>query len=146
MLDICKVEMTNTSPKKGSQLALLMAVLLSFILSGCGGGSSSGDSGGDANANCDVVANPAGPAFFKVENRLNSGLSWILPAFAFGADMKPGECTIMGVTSRQFSVELQQCNIGDAACTSTIGPVKIIVFSVLDGETFTLDVTSDTFI
>ena len=69
-----------------------------------------------------------------------------LAAFAFGADMKPEKCTIMGVTSRQFSVELQQCNIGDAACTSTFGSVKIIVFSVLDGETFTLDVTSNTFI
>ena len=131
----------------GSRFFFKHLILISMLasLSACGGGGGD-DDGDDVSANCDVVANPAGPAFFKVENRLNSGLSWILPALAFGADMKPGECTIMGVTSRQFSVELQQCNIGDAACTSTIGPVKIIVFSVLDGETFTLDVTSDTFI
>ena len=113
-----------------------------YWLTSCGGGSSSGDGSSGA---CDVVANAAGPAFFRVENNLNSGLSWTLPAYAFGADMKPGECTIFGVTPSQLTVELQQCNIGDAACISTIGPTKMIVFTVVDGETFILDVTNNTF-
>lgn len=118
---------------------VLLIVSLVINLSACGG-SSSGGSG-----SCDIIANAAGPAFFRVENNLNSGLEWFLPAFAFAADMKPGECTIMGVPSRQYTVELQQCNISDAGCTSNFGPSKVEVFSVLDGETFTLIVDSSTF-
>ena len=117
------------------RLALIPLTLI--FLSAC---SSSG-----GGAGCDTVANPDGPAFFRVENNLSSGLSWTLPAFAFGADMKPGECTIMGVTSSQFTVELQQCNIGSEACTSDIGLEKLIVFSVAQGDTFTLIVDGDTF-
>lgn len=124
---------------KSTKPTLLLLVLFAFALAGCGGG------GGSAGGACDVVANAGGPAFFRVENNLSSGLSWTLPAFAFGADMKPGECTIMGVVARQYTAELQQCNIGGAACTSTFGPTKMIVFSVLSGETFTLDVASSTF-
>lgn len=117
---------------------LILILMLALALAGCGGG-------GSAGGGCDTVANAGGPAFFKVENNLSSGLSWTLSAYAFGADMKPGECTIMGVSASQHTVELTQCNIGGAACTSTFGPTKNIVFSVLDGETYTLDVTSNTF-
>ena len=116
----------------------MLFALLAFLLVGCGGG-------GGGSSSCDLVANASGPAFFKVENNLSSGLSWFLPAFAFGADMKPGECTKMGVPASQFTVELQQCNIGSSSCTSNFGPTKMIVFTVLSGETFTLDVTSSTF-
>lgn len=129
---------TNKSFQFCSFLKYLI-LLLPMCLSACSSSDSSTGGG------CDVVANPDGPAFFRVENQLNSGLSWHLPAFAFGADMKPGECTIMGVISRQYIVEIQQCDIGDAACTSTFGPVKSIVFSVLEGETYTLNVTNTTF-
>lgn len=123
----------------------LKYIILSLVLM-CLSACSSEDSGvSSASSGCDTVANPAGPAFFKVENNLSSGLAWFLPAYAFGADMKPGECTIMGVASSQLTVEVQQCNIGATACTSTFGITKSIVFSVLDGETYTLSVTSNTF-
>ena len=116
-----------------------LALPLIFVfLSAC---SSSGGS-----ASCDTVASTvAATAFFRVENNLSSGLSWTLPAFAFGADMKPGECTIVGVEPSQYTVELQQCNIGSEACTSDIGSEKLIVFSVAQGDTFTLIVDSNTF-
>ena len=118
---------------------LLMLPLMLLFLSAC----SSDDGGGSVV--CDTVANPDGPAFFKVENNLDSGLIWILQAYAFGADMKPGECVIMGVDPDQYTVEIQQCNIGDADCTSTFGSSKLIVFSVGQGETYTLTVDSNTF-
>lgn len=120
---------------------LLMLPLMLLFLSAC----SSDDGGGGGVGVCDTVANPDGPAFFKVENNLDSGLMWILEVYAFGADMKPGECTIMGVDPDQYTVEIQQCNIGDAACTSTIGSSKLIVFSVGQGETYALTVDSNTF-
>jgi hypothetical protein len=73
-----------------------LALLLIFVfLSAC---SSSGGS-----ASCDTVANPDGPAFFRVENNLSSGLSWTLPAFAFGADMKPGEWDVWGLSKNYGS-------------------------------------------
>jgi hypothetical protein len=76
--------------------------LLLISLAACSGGSNGGGSGG-----CDLIANANGPAYFQVENNLSSGLQWYLPAYAFGADMKPGECTKMGVSSSQFTLELQ---------------------------------------
>lgn len=118
-------------------LGLLILAPLFFILASCGSSSSSGG--------CDTVANANGPAYFRVENDLNSGLSWVLWAYAFGADMKPGECTKMGVSARQYTVELQQCNIGGGACTSYFGPAVNEVFTVADGETYTLIVDASTF-
>jgi hypothetical protein len=116
-----------------------------FFLAACTS-EDSGDSGNSSSTgNCDIVANATGPAFFKVINNLGSGVAWYLPDYAFGADMKPGECTIMGVMSSQYTLEVQQCSISNAACTSYFGQTKYIVFSVLDGETYTLNVTSNTF-
>jgi hypothetical protein len=119
---------------------ILFSIVVLFTLNACGSSSSS------SSSNCDTVANPNGPAYFKVENRLNSGLEWFLPAYAFGADMKPDECTIMGVAASQLTVEVTQCNIGGGACTSTFGPTKMIVFNVSSGDTFTLKVTDNTFL
>ena len=119
----------------------LMLTFMLIFITACSGGGGDGDNSGS----CDIIANPDGPAFFRVENNLSTGLEWILPAFAFGADMQPGECTIMGVTSRQFTVDLQQCNIGNDGCTSNFGLSKSIVFSVLDGDTFTLTIDSNFF-
>lgn len=108
--------------------------------SGCGVVSSSVD------GSCDIVANPDGPAFFKVQNNLSSGLEWYLPDYAFAADMKPGECTIMGVLANQtFTAELQQCTIGDEACITYFGPTEFIPFTLGNGETFTLSVDSTLF-
>ena len=116
----------------------ILLLVTPLLLIGCGGSS-------DGGGGCETIANADGPAFFTVENNLDTGLEWFLPAFAFAADMRPGECTIMGVTSRQFTVDLQQCNIGSNGCTSFFGPSKSVVFSVVDGETFTLTVGSDFF-
>lgn len=121
---------------------LLMLPLMLLFLSAC----SSDDGGGGGSVVCDTVANPDGPAFFKVENNLDSGLTWyFVQSYPFGADMKPDECVIMGVDPDQYTVEIQQCNIGDSACTSTIGSSKLIVFSVGQGETYTLTVDINTF-
>ncbi len=116
----------------------LVMIAVACLLASCG-------SSGSSSSNCDVVANAAGPAFFRVENKLNTGLSWFLPAFAFGADMKPDECTIFGLPAAQYTVELQQCNIGGGACTSSFGPVVMKLFTVEDGETYKLKVKSSTF-
>ena len=116
-------------------------LVFSVVLLQSMGCSSSDTSGGG----CDIVANPDGPAFFKVQNNLSTGLTWFLPPYPLAADMKPGECTIMGVASSQYTVEIQQCNIADAACTSYFGVTKFIVFSVGQGETYTLTVDSNTF-
>lgn len=116
---------------------------LSYSLLFIGIVTSCSDSG--SSSGCDTIANADGPAFFKVENDLDSGLSWVLGAYAFGADMKPGECTIMGVEARQFTVELQRCNIGGGACTSYYGQATSEVFSVAEGETYTMTVNSSMF-
>jgi len=93
-----------------------------------------------------MIANPDGPAYFKVANNLNVGLHWhFQDGYAFGADMKPGECTNMGVVARQYTVVLQQCTIGDGACTSSFGASKSVVFSVAQGETYTLTVDAGFF-
>jgi len=120
--------------------SILFGIVALFTLTSCGSSSSSSSS-----SSCDTVANAGGPAFFKVRNNLNSGLEWFLPAYAFGADMKPDECTIMGVAASQFTVELTQCNIGGGACTGTFGPTIMRVFNVSAGDTFTLKVNSNTF-
>ena len=113
--------------------ALLPALSL-VILSSCGGG------GGGGNT-CDMVANPSGPAYFKVKNNMSNGLEWVFEnGYPFGADMKPGECTNMGVAASQYLVKFQQCVISDAACTSTYGPVKTIMFTVSQGDTYSVTV------
>lgn len=125
----------------------LKYIMLYTTLICLGACTSSGDDSGSNNASgaCDIVANAAGPAYFEVKNNLSSGLAWYLPDYAFGADMKPGECTKMGVPASQITMELQHCNISNAACTSYFGVTKTIVFSVLGGQTYTLSVTSNTF-
>lgn len=121
----------------------LILLLMLALFSACGGGDE-GDGGGSGS--CDMIANPDGPAYFKVVNNLNSGLEWFFQTgYALGADMKPGECTNMGVVVQQYTVQLQQCNIGDAACTSNFGPSRSVVFSVAQGETYTLTVDSNFF-
>ena len=115
---------------------LVLVLILIMSLTACGAGSSG----------CDTIANPEGPAFFKVENNLSSGLSWNFQSgYAFGADMKPGECTNMGVSPSQYTIRLQQCNIGGGACNSNFGESKTVVFSVSQGETYTLRVDNNTF-
>lgn len=103
------------------------------------------DGNDDGGGSCDMIANQDGPAYFKVKNNLSSGLEWYLNSYAFGADMKPGECTNMGVAASQYTVRFQQCNIGDGACTSTFGSPRSIVFSVAQGETHTVNVDSSFF-
>ncbi len=116
-----------------------LSILIVLTLSACGGGS-------EGSGDCDMVANPDGPAYFKVKNNLNSGLEWFFQtSYAFGADMKPGECTNMGVAASQYTVQLQQCNIGDADCTSNLGSSRSVVFSVAQGETYTLTVDGSFF-
>ncbi len=117
----------------------LVTLAMIALLAACGG------SGGDGGS-CDMIANPNGPAYFKVVNNLSSGLAWSFQnSYAFGAEMKPGECTNMGVAASQYTIELQQCNIGGGGCTSTFGPIRSVVFSVAQGETHTLTVDSGFF-
>lgn len=119
----------------------LVLFVLATLVSAC----SSGGSDNSASS-CDMIANPDGPAYFKVVNNLSSGLEWYFQgSYAFGADMKPGECTNMGVAASQYTIRLQQCNISDADCTSNIGSSRTIVFSVAQGETYTLAVDSSSF-
>ena len=89
---------------------------------------------------CQVVAYPQAESFLKVTNNLSSGLQWNLSAYAFGADMKPGECTIFGLDAGSYSVEFNQCNIGDSKCTSAFGGTKTEMFSVASGNTYTYDI------
>ena len=102
------------------------------MLSACGGGGGGG---------CDMIANPSGPAYFQVTNAMSNGLRWsFVNSYAFGADMKPGECTKMGVAASQYEVEFQRCVISDAACTSTYGITKTIMFTVSAGDTYSVTV------
>ncbi len=118
--------------------ALCTTVLL--VSSCSSGGSDNGD------GNCDMIANSNGPAYFKVYNNLDSGLDWSFQnSYAFGAEMKPGECTNMGVDARQYTIELLQCEIEDDGCISWFGPTRTVVFSVTEGETYTLTVDSSFF-
>ncbi len=122
-------------------IILLFLPFLLTLFSACSSDSDGGSSGG-----CDLVANPDGPAYFKVENNLSSGLEWFFTnSYPFGADMKPGECTNMGVASNQYTVQFQQCNISDEDCISNFGISKLVVFSVDDGETHTVTVDNDFF-
>jgi hypothetical protein len=109
-------------------------------LTGCGE-----DDGEGGGGSCDVVANAGWSNNFKVVNRLDTGLEWIIRTYPFGADMKPGECTIMGVSEGTHTVDFTQCDIGDAACISTFGSAVPVTFSVSGGETYSIEVTSDLF-
>ena len=118
---------------------LIFYTVMATFVAACGGG---GDGGAQS---CDIVANAQGPAFMKVVNNLGTGLQWQLSGYAFGADMKPGECTIFGLSASQHTVSFQQCNIGDAACTSTFGATVQKVFAVANGETYTFEVNASLF-
>ena len=119
------------------QLKLLSIVLfLTFIIFGCG-------------SNREVVENNS----FKVINNLSTGLVWkfvdsfpsdadiksgectllgwkIVDSFPVGADIKPGECTLLGLADGIYTVELKQCNIDDAACSSYFGATSIKNISI----------------
>ena len=128
---------------KGLWLSFIVFVLaVSIGLAGCSKG---GSSSGSGDASCDTVANADGPGYLKVINNLSTGLEWYLQEYAFGADMKPSECTIFGVAAGTHTVKLTQCNIADAACTSTFGSTISKNFSVADGETYTITVSSNFF-
>jgi hypothetical protein len=117
-----------------------------FTLVACGSGDDGGGSGGEPR--CDLIAqmNTNPDAFFKVINRLSGGLAWSFSnGLAFGADMKPNECTLVGLNPGGYSATFQQCNISDAACTSSFGPTREVVFSVQNGETYTVEVNSSFF-
>ena len=119
----------------------LALFVLTALVSACSPGGSDNSAG-----SCDMIANPGGPTYFKVVNNLNSGLEWYFQTgYAFGADMKPGECTNMGVVASQYTIRLKQCNISDAGCTSNFGPTRSIVSSVAQGETYTLTVDGSFF-
>ncbi|MEC4685649.1 MAG: hypothetical protein VST71_07955 [Nitrospirota bacterium] len=119
---------------------VFLVILLAVFMTSCGSSSDDGET------SCDVVANANGPAFLKVINNLDSGLSWVMQEYAFGADMKPGECTIFGVATGSHTVELTQCSISDnSGCSSNFGTTKTRNFSVSDGETYTIDVTEGFF-
>jgi hypothetical protein len=120
---------------------LVLMTMTDLLMVACDNG------GGSGEPRCDVVANANASAFFKVINHLDSGLAWNFSdgSYAFGADMKPNECTVFGLNPGGYSVTFQQCNIGDAACTSYFGPTKDVVFSVNSGETYTVDVSGNFF-
>ncbi|GMT47420.1 MAG: hypothetical protein IEMM0007_0986 [bacterium] len=123
-----------------SLTSVFLIILLAGLITACGSSSDDGES------SCDVVANAKGPAFLKIINHLDTGLSWVMWDYAFGADMKPGECTIFGVSAGTHTVELTQCYISDnSACSSNFGTTKTRNFSVADGETYTVDVTEGFF-
>ena len=118
-----------------------LVVFIAALLSACSSGG-----GGGGGGSCDTVANANASAFFQVQNKLGGGLEWYLPDYAFGADMRPGECTVMGVTPSQYTLQLMQCNLtGDSGCTSYNGSTKYITFSVAQDETFKLTVDASTF-
>jgi len=105
-------------------------------------------SGGGAEPKCDLVASTTSNPneYFQVINQLNSGLTWYFSnAIPFGADMKPSECTLVGLNPGGYAVTFQQCAIADAACTSTFGPTKEVVFSVQNNETYIVEVNSNFF-
>ena len=87
-----------------------------------------------------MVANPTEESFFQVTNGLSSGLQWVIRDYAFGGDMKPGECNKFGVANGSYTVRLTQCNIDDAACTSTFGSTVSHMFTVASGETYNITV------
>ena len=119
--------------------------LVLFVLTTLVGACSSGGSDNSVGS-CDMIANPDGPAYFKVVNNLSGGLEWYFQgSYAFGADMKPGECTNMGVAASQYTIQLQQCNISDSGCTSNFGSSRSVAFSVAQGETYTLTVNGSFF-
>ncbi len=119
---------------------VFLVIVLAVFITACGSSSDGGESG------CDVVANAGGPAFLKVINHLDTGLSWVMQDYAFGADMKPGECTIFGVSAGNHTVELTQCYISDdSGCSSNFATTKTRNFSVSEGETFTIEVSEGFF-
>jgi hypothetical protein len=134
--------MKMITERSRSLFKLVLVLVISLVVASC----SSDDGGGEPS--CDLVAstttNPT--AFFKVVNSLNGGLQWYFTnGIPFGADMKPGECTLFGLSPGGYSVTLQQCNIGSEACTSNFGPTRQEVFTVESNETYTVTVTASYF-
>ena len=118
----------------------IVPILCALLLTSCGSDDITSGSGG-----CDLVANPQEESFFQVTNGLSSGLQWIIRAYAFGGDMKPGECNKFGVANGSYTVRFTQCSIAGAACTSTFGPTVSQMFTVASGDTYSITVTTDMF-
>jgi len=121
--------------------SLSIVLFITLLVIGCGGGS--GDSG---ISNCDVVANASDSSFFKVINNLSTGLEWrLINSFPFGADMEPGECTSVVLDEGSYTVEINQCNISDAACISSFGPTISRTFSIGNHHAHTIMVNNSFF-
>ena len=105
------------------------------------------DSSPDINpqAACDLVANPDGPSYLEVQNTLNTGVEWYLADYAFGAFLRPGECTQFGLADGTYDLIISQCASADDYNCPDVVAETTQRFSVADGETHIIVVTADTF-
>lgn len=129
---------------KKTQFYIFLNISLIFLIICCGGG---GGGGSDGGGQCELVASEANAtSFLEVDNVLNIGIEWYLPDYAFGAFLRPGECTLFGLRSnRQFELTVTRCtSAGDVDCPNN-GIERIIDFSVADGETYAIVVNEDFF-
>lgn len=125
---------------KRSMLVFLLPLIM-LIMFGCDGSGSSGGGG-----TCEIVANADASSFLEVDNTLNTGIEWFLGAYAFGAFLRPGECTQFGLLpDTTFDLVVTRClSASDINCP-TDGTQRTITFSVAVGETYAITVDENFF-
>lgn len=140
----------KTKMNRNKLIVLSTCIILTVCTSiffGCGGGGGGddGDSDGGGSADCDLVANPQENSFLQVENDTNTGIEWYLADYAFGAFLRPGECTRFGLTPGTYDLETTRClSSTDYGCPNN-GVNVTESFTVKDGEIYLRVVTEDYF-
>jgi hypothetical protein len=136
-----KGEIMTISRPIGLKALIILAILTGMSV-GCGGG---GGSDGGGSGDCDLVANAQEDAFLEVENATNTGIEWYLAPYAFGAFLRPGECTRFGLQPDTYDLETTRCtSSSDYNCPNN-GVTVTERFTVNDGETYLIVVTENYF-
>ena len=126
---------------KNALLLISLIVVLIPLFLGCGGGGSDGGGGG-----CDLVANANSTSFLEVENVLPTGIEWYLQAYAFGAFLRPGECTQFGIQpNTTFELVITRCTSPSDTNCPNIGTTRTIYFSANSGEIYSILVNDSFF-
>jgi hypothetical protein len=154
-----RISMSINRAKGIFRLLPILFILALFV--GCGGGGGGGSSSktdagdeesGDFSGDCEQVT--SGNSYVKVINSSSSMIEVYLPDMAFGADIGPGECNLIGVqlpgsySSFATTAEISQCTESpDGGCDEggTFGNTKTVSFTFQKDKVYTIKVGNSFF-
>jgi len=144
-------------------LKLFVVISIIGLFIGCGGSGGSDDkksptdqtgenNGSDSTGECEQVS--SGNSYVKVINSSNSMIEVYLPDSAFGADIGPGECNLIGIqlpgsySSYATKAEISQCTESpDGGCNDDglFGNTKTVSFTLQKDKVYTITVVNSFF-